>query len=46
MEGSFDIDIVLKMFAKSLSYVVTPFVRNAHGKSGGGFVVHLNRKMI
>lgn len=46
MEGSFDIDIVLKMFAKSLSYVVIPFVRNAHGKSGGGVVGHLNRKTI
>ena len=46
MEGSSDIDFVLKIFAKSLSCVVTPFVRNSHGKSGGGFVRHLDRKII
>ena len=46
MAGSSDIDFVLKIFAKSLSCIVTPFVRNTHGKSGGGFVCHLDRKII
>ena len=44
MVGSSDIDFVLKIFAKSLSCIVTPFVRNTHGKSGNGFVCHLDRK--